>query len=319
MNYQLDDELKSLEKNRIPANLKLFPMMNAISGRFKCESDNNVTVTEYSISGYEGASLSTLVIEPNNTETVLPCLVYYHGGGFMLKSSAINHQIVKEYAAKVPCKVVYVDYRLAPDYPFPIPVEDCFATYKWVLENINELKIHPDKIMLGGDSAGGNLAIVVSMMARDRKIRIPDCTMLIYPSTDRRMMTDSMKKYTDTPVWDANLTKMMWDSYLGEQQPQHIEYASPIEASDFELFPTTYMEVAEFDALHDEGVFFYERLKECGIDVVLHEVKGACHGFENAFESSITRQCMERRIQWIRKHMFPFCFSFFASYATIFT
>ena len=111
----------------------------------------------------------------------------------MLKSSAINHQIVKEYAAKVPCKVVYVDYRLAPDYPFPIPVEDCFATY---------------------------------------------------------------------------------------------------------------MEVAEFDALHDEGVFFYERLKECGIDVVLHEIKGACHSFEKAFESSITRQCMERRIQWIRKRMF---------------
>ena len=133
------------------------------------------------------------MIEPNNTETVLPCLVYYDGGGFMLKSSAINHQIVKEYAAKVPCKVVYVDYRLAPDYPFPIPVEDCFATY---------------------------------------------------------------------------------------------------------------MEAAEFDALHDEGVLFYERLKECGIDVVLHEVKGACHGFENAFESSITRKCMERRIQWIRKRMF---------------
>lgn len=300
MKYQLDDELKSLVRHKIPAKLKLIPMMNAISSRFKCESDDNVTVKEYDICGYEGVRLSTLVIEPRNTEKVLPCLVYFHGGGFMLKSSAINHLTVKEYAAKVPCKVIYVDYRLAPNFPFPIPVEDCFSTYKWVLENVDELKIDRNKIVIGGDSAGGNLAIAVTLMARDRGIHIPHYAMLIYPVTDRRMMTDSMKKFTDTPVWDANLSKMMWDAYLGEQLSEHIEYASPLEAPHFNNFPPTYMEVAELDCLHDEGVLLYDRLKEAGIDVVMHEVKGACHGFENIFESKITRRCMERRVEWLR-------------------
>lgn len=299
MHYQLDEELKSLEKFKIPANLRMLPMMNAISQQYKCESDEQVIVKEYNIPGYEGAQLSTLVIEPRNIDEVLPCLVYFHGGGFMLKASTANHQTMKEYASKVPCKVIYVDYRLAPDYPFPIPAEDCFATYQWVLEHVNELSIDSNKIMVAGDSAGGNLAAAVVLMARDRGIQIPYRAMLIYPATDRRMITESMKKYTDTPVWDANLSKMMWDAYLGQQQPEHIEYASPLEAPTLEKFPSTYIEVAEFDALHDEGILFYNRLKEIGIDAVLHEVKGACHGFENAFDSKINQTCMVRRIKWL--------------------
>lgn len=300
MKYPLDDELKSLERHKIPAKMKLIPMMNAIASRFKCESDDQVIVSEYEIAGYEGAEISTLIIEPREAEADVPCLVYFHGGGFMLKSTAINKKTVKEYVAKTPCKVVYVDYRLAPDNPFPIPVEDCFATYKWVLENMEMLRVNQDKIMVGGDSAGGNLAIAVTLMARDRGLSLPSKVMLIYPTTDRRMLTDSMKKYTDTPVWDARLSKMMWDAYLGEQQPEHMEYASPIEATSLASFPATYMEVAEFDCLYDEGIAFFECLKEYGTNVELHEVKGACHGFENVFDSRITRQCMARRVKWLR-------------------
>lgn len=300
MKYPLDEELKSLERHKIPAKLRLIPMMNAISSRFKCESDTNVIVSEYDIAGYEGEMINTLVIEPRNTESKLPCLVYFHGGGFMLKSTAINQQTVKEYVAKTPCKVVYVDYRLAPDNPFPIPVEDCFSTYKWVLDHTEMLQIDSDSIMVGGDSAGGNLAIGVILMARDRGLSLPSKVMLIYPATDRRMLTESMQKYTDTPVWDAKLSKMMWDAYLGGQQEEHIEYASPMEADSLIAFPKTYMEVAEFDCLHDEGITFYERLLEYGTEVELHEVKGACHGFENVFESQIARQCMARRVEWLR-------------------
>ena len=196
--------------------------------------------------------------------------------------------------------MVYVDYRLAPKYPFPVPVEDCFAAYKWVLENAKNLGIKDDKIMIAGDSAGGNLATAVTLMARDRGLAMPLALMLIYPVTDRRMMTESMKKYTDTPVWDANLSKMMWDAYLGGQQPEHMEYASPVEASSFERFPSTYIEVAEFDSLHDEGILLYAKLKETGIPVELDEIKGACHGFETAIESRITRECMRRRIDWLQ-------------------
>lgn len=196
--------------------------------------------------------------------------------------------------------MVYVDYRLAPKYQFPIPVEDSFATYKWVLENAEKLGINSNEIMIGGDSAGGNLATAVTLMARDRNLQMPSALMLIYPVTDRRMITESMKNYTDTPVWDANLSKMMWTAYLGKQQPEHVEYASPIETPTFEAFPSTYIEVAEFDSLHDEGVLLYDRLKAENISVEVHEIKNACHGFETAIDSKITRECITRRIQWLQ-------------------
>lgn len=301
MNYPLDEELKSIASVKMPNNIKLLPVMNMIMNVFKCKPDKNVDVTKCEIPGFEGATLKAYVIEPKHAEGKLPCMVYFHGGGFMLKASGAHYELAKEYAAKLPCKVVYVDYRLAPKYPFPIPVEDCFATYKWVIDNAEKLGIQSTDIMIAGDSAGGNLSTAVTLMARDRGLAMPSALLLVYPVTDRRMTTASMKKYTDTPVWDANLSKTMWSVYLGEQRPEHIEYASPLEAPTFEKFPPTYIEVAEFDSLHDEGVLLYDRLIEEGIPAELHEMKAACHGFENALESKMVRKCMERRISWLQK------------------
>lgn len=300
MKYQLNEELRYLEKLKMPANIKLLPAMNMLIRNFKCKSDENVNVKEYKIPGYEGGEISISVVEPKNVVDLLPCLVFFHGGGFMLKASFAHYELAKEYATKLTCKVICVDYRLAPEYPFPTPVEDCYETYKWVLNNINELKIDSNKIMIAGDSAGGNLAAAVSLMARDRGIQIPSGVMLIYPVTDRKMASESMKKYSDSPVWDAKLSKMMWKAYLGKQHHEHIEYASLVEADSFEKFPPTYIEVAEFDCLHDEGVLLYEKLKQEGIDAELYEVIGACHGFETLVESNVTKQCIERRVKWLQ-------------------
>ena len=219
----------------------------------------------------------------------------------MLRASGGHYKIAKEYAAKVPCKVVYADYRLAPEHPFPVPAEDCFATYRWVLAHAKKLGIDKNKVFLGGDSAGGNLAAAVTLMARDRKYRLPKGVLLIYPVTDRRMQTASMREFTDTPVWDARLTKMMWQCYLGEAEPSPVEYASPVEAKDFSEFPPTYMEVAEFDCLHDEGINLYEKIKATGAATELHEIKGGCHGYETAGNSLIVRACMDLRVAWIKR------------------
>lgn len=146
----------------MPANEKLLPVMNMLIRNFKCKSDDNVDVTEYKISGYEGAELNVLAIEPKNTEDLLPCIVFFHGGGFMLKASFAHYELAKEYSAKLPCKVIFVNYRLAPEFPFPTPVEDCFTAYKWVLDNVKQLEIDSNKIIITGDSAGGNLAAAVT-------------------------------------------------------------------------------------------------------------------------------------------------------------
>jgi len=300
MKYEIDSELKWIARQKIPENLKLFPIMNLIVGLSRCSSDNQVKVSRYRTPGYHGAELKTLVIEPRRSEESLPCIVFFHGGGFMLKASNAHYKIAKMYAQRLPCRVVYTDYRLAPKFQFPIPAEDCYQTYTWVLDHTAMLKINPDKIMIAGDSAGGNLALAVTLMARDRGVRIPDGELLIYPAADRRMITETMKKYVDTPLWNANLSKIMWKAYLGDQHPEKVEYASPLEAESFKSFPPVYIEVAQYDALRDEGIALYHRLQEQGIACEMHEIIGACHGFETALKSNLLRECMNRRLAWLK-------------------
>jgi len=303
MKYELDHELKKMARLKIPESIKVFPVMNKILAFSKCDSDHKVSVRRYKTPGYNGAELKTLVIEPKHSEESLPCVVFFHGGGFMLKASNAHYQIAKMYAEKVPCKVVYTDYRLSPKFQFPVPVEDCYQTYTWVLANAATLNINPDKIVIAGDSAGGNLALAVTLMARDRGLRIPNAALLIYPATDRRMITETMKEYTDTPIWNANLSKIMWRAYLGNQHPERIEYASPLEAKSFQGFPPTYIEVAQYDALRDEGVSLYNKLQKQNIECEIHEITGACHGFETALKSHMLKECMNRRIAWLKKEI----------------
>ncbi|MDE6593387.1 MAG: alpha/beta hydrolase [Oscillospiraceae bacterium] len=298
--YKIDSELKWLAKQKAPSNIYLYPIVNIAMKLSVCKSDDRVIVKKYITPGYENGKLSTLVIEPRECSGILPCIIFYHGGGFLLKASRAHYRIAKWYAEMAKCKVVFTDYRLLPKFKYPVAVEDCYCTYKWVQSSADMLKINKDKIILAGDSAGGNLAAAVTLMLWDRIQISPLGAMLIYPVTDRRMITESMTKFTDTPVWDSKLTKMFWKAYLGNKEHEHIQYASPIEAESLEHFPNTYMEVAEFDCLSDEGVAFAERLRAEGVFTELHEIKGACHGFEAALESRIIKESMQRRIRWIR-------------------
>ncbi len=293
--YDIDSELAGIARLKMPNAPALLPLMNRIIGFSKCRSDGAVAVTRHKTPGFGGASLDTLVIEPAHYTGELPCMVLVHGGGFVLKASFAHHSMAKLYASRLPCRVIYTDYRLAPAHPFPVPAEDCYCTYEWALEQAGGAPV-----IIAGDSAGGALALAVTLMARDRGLRMPDAELLIYPVTDRRMTTDSMQKYVDAPVFDAKLTKMMWDAYLGQRQPERIEYASPLEAASFARFPPTYIEVAQFDALRDEGVLLWQRMKDQGIPAEYHEVKGACHGFETATKSNLLKTCVERRIAWLR-------------------
>lgn len=293
--YKIDEELSKIAKIKMPWNPALLPLMNKIIGFSKCCSDDAVLVTQHKTPGYRGAVLDTLVLEPVQHTGRLPCMVLYHGGAFVLKASFAHHHMAKLYAKSLPCKVVYTDYRLAPEHPFPVPAEDCFCTYKWALEQAEGVPV-----IIAGDSAGGNLALAVSFMARDRSVRMPDAQLLVYPVTDRRMQTDSMRNYADTPVFDAKLCAFMWEAYLGTAQPEKTEYASPLEASSFAGMPPTYIEVAQYDALRDEGVLLRQKLLSEGIQAELHEVKDACHGYETAFDSNLVKTCVERRINWLR-------------------
>ena len=299
MKYKLDEELKSLSKLSGSLVGRFYPLLNAGYSRYKCKSDDDVKVTCYLTPGYKDEKLSTLVIEPREYNEKLPCIVFYHGGGFLLKASQAHYQVVKWYASKANCKVVFADYRLLPENKYPIAIEDCYSTYIWALDNSDKLGIDPDKIIVTGDSAGGNISCAVMMMLKDRNVSLPKGVLLVYPVLDKRMKTDSMKNYTDTPIWDSRCNKQFWDMYLKEKDRDTAKYASISEAESVDYFPSTYIEVAEFDCLHDEGMEFGQRLESEGVSVEIHDIKGACHGFESVLKSNMVNECINRRISWI--------------------
>lgn len=298
--YEIDEELSALSK-RMPIVIKpLLPALQKLMDNFQCEDDEQVIVAKGMISGYQGEKIRLHVIKPRDIEEQLPCMLYFHGGGFALKASPHHYHFAKKCAAEVPCKVIFVDYRLTPEYQFPTAPEDCYAAYKWAVTYAEQLKIDTNKMIVAGDSAGGNLATVTALMARDRGLVVPAMQMMIYPVTDRRMETESMQTFDDTPMWNAKANKAMWEAYLGEQEQEHIEYASPMEAESLEGLPKTYMEVAELDCLRDEGIAYAKRLEEAGIEVEFYEIKGAIHGYDNAEESSIVEEYYEKRIHALK-------------------
>ena len=263
--------------------------------------DHEVSIKKENIKSDDDAEISVVVIDPYGLEEVSPCLVYYHGGGFFFEGAGYHYKLAKQYALECECRVIFVQYRLAPKNPHPTPAEDCYAALRWTFENAERLKIDQEKIAVGGDSAGGALAAAVCQMARDRGTDMPLFQLLVYPVTDRRMNYDSCHKYTDTPMWNAKLSVKMWQGYVQDENPPDIAYASPMEAQSFENLPSAYVETAEFDCLHDEGIAYANVLLEAGVSVELNETRGTMHGFDIVQNAETTKAALAARIAFMKK------------------
>lgn len=301
--YPIHPDFKKYEKIKTPIPERLLPLMNGVIERSfnKRPPEPGVCETRKVISGYQNEPVELIIYEPEASEERLPCLIYLHGGAFVLKSAAFHKRLICDYASNTPCKVVFVDYRLAPQHPFPVALEDCYAALHWVYQNATEIGIDPRRIGVGGDSAGGALAAGLCLMARDRRAPELCFQMLIYPVTDARLNTHSMKEYIDTPLWNARQNEKMWKLYLKNGCSLERGYASPLEAASFVNLPPTYVEVAEFDCLRDEGILFAETLRKNGIMAELHQTKGTIHGFEIAEDSAIVRQSLKKRVEALKK------------------
>lgn len=263
-------------------------------------SDKDISVRREEILGYRGGSVEVLLITPANAPDTQNCLVYFHGGGFTFGGAPYHYLNVKEYAVQTPCKVLFVRYRLAPAHPFPAPTEDCFEALCWAKANARSLGVDPSRIGVGGDSAGGCLAAAVSLMVRDRLGWIPRFQMLIYPFTDRRLTSQSNLLFTDTPMWNSKLSKKMLEVYLPDSSAGPIQYASPAEANSFADLPPAYIETAEFDCLHDDGVDYADKLNSAGVNATLWETKGTMHGFDIVRWAPTTKDAIHRRIAYLQ-------------------
>lgn len=247
----------------------------------------------------DGTMVRLTIYRPESLDRAVPCLVYFHGGGFCLGDAGYIHRYAAQYAEEAQCMVVFVHYRTSDIAPFPTPFQDCYAALRWVWDNASSLRVDRARIAVGGDSAGGALAAACALRARDEGGPRLCFQFLVYPVTDCRMDTASMQKYTDSPLWNAGLNRKMWELYLRDGDAGTPEYAAPMLASSFSNLPPAYVEVEEFDCLHDEGAAYARALEAAGVNVQLEDVKGTFHGFDFFTSKEISRTMVQKRVQAI--------------------
>lgn len=210
----------------------------------------------------------------------LPILVYFHGGSFTAGGLDTHDTPLRAIANRADCIVVAVAYRLAPEHPFPAGIEDAYTATKWVADNARNFGGDPARIAVGGDSAGGAIATVVSMMARDRQIPSIMYQVLIYPSTDATMSSAAWQEFGDKGyVLTTQGMKENYDRYIPQGSDRQQPYISPLKANNLSNLPPAFILTAEFDPLRDEGEAYAERLKQAGISVTVTQYPGMIHGF----------------------------------------
>jgi len=210
---------------------------------------------------------------------MLPGIVYYHGGGWVVGNIASHDGICRMLANRAGAITISVDYRLAPEHKFPAAVDDAYAAACWAAQNGNELGIDPKRLIVAGDSAGGNLAAAVCLMARDRGFPALACQLLFYPVTDRNFETPSYQQYAEGYYLSRDAMTWYWNHYLASDADAAHPYAAPLQASDLSNLPPAIVLVAECDPLCDEGVAYAEKLKAHGTEVFTLAGQGLLHGF----------------------------------------
>jgi len=249
----------------------------------------------------DGTPVRLTIYRPKDLDWAAPCLVYFHGGGFCMGDPGYIHQLAVQYAQGAQCMVVFVHYRTSDIAPFPVPFQDCYAALRWVWENAPALRVDRAHIAVGGDSAGGALAAACALRARDEDGPRLCFQLLVYPVTDCRMETASMRRYTDSPFWNAGLNRRMWELYLRDGNGGTPEYAAPILARDHSGLPAAYVEVEEFDCLHDEGAAYARALWSAGVPAELENVRGTFHGFDFFIGKEISQAMVQKRVQALRR------------------
>lgn len=241
----------------------------------------------------DGSDIDLVVFRPEDRlGQTLPCIVYFHGGGFVFGDAATDVRVPSALAANLGSVVVSVNYRLAPEHPFPTPFDDAFDALTWIAGD-NDLGIDPTRIVLAGISAGAGLAAAVALEARDVGGPAVIFQALDSPVLDDRLLTTSATEYTDSPLWNRQNGIDSWRHYLGDDADRSAtsEYAAPARAGDLSGLPPAYIAVTSFDPLRDEGIDYAQRLTQAGVPTELHLYPGTFHGSSGVFpQASISQR-----------------------------
>ncbi len=209
----------------------------------------------------------------------LPILVYWHGGGWVLGNLDTYDASCRALCNAANCIVISCDYRLAPENPFSSAIEDAFAAYQWVVDNAPNLGGHPNQIALAGESAGGNLAAVTALQARDYGVRAPVHQMLIYPVTDCDFETQSYQEHASAKPLNRAMMKWFWGHYLDGTDCDDNPYLTPLRADDLSHLPPATIITADIDPLRSDGEHYAEKLAAAGVHVNYKNFVGVTHEF----------------------------------------
>jgi len=255
-------------------------------------------------------------VTPGTTESVVPYLVHYTpdeakttaavliipgSGYFHLPSNPVQEGArVAEYLCREGMHVFVLIYRVAPD-AYPDPLLDGRRAMRYIRYHAAKLGIDTARIGIGGDSAGSTLAVGVCRMAQERRHPVRFAfQMLPYPYLDARNNSASCKQYTDTPMWNSSLSSRIAPMTRADRsRPDYVWY-SPVEAECFAGLPPAYIETAEFDCLHDDGILYAEQLRAAGIAVTLNETRGTMHGFDIVQHAKTTKEALAARIAFMK-------------------
>ena len=263
------------------------------------ELDPRVTMEDRMIPGPAGEQMIR-IYRPKGSTSALPGLINVHGGGMILGSVQGDAATAQMLAVESGAIVVSVDYRKAPEDPYPAALNDCYSASQWVFDNAKDLGIDPDNIGIYGGSAGGGLILGVCLMARDRGSMRFKYMMPIYPMIDDRNETASTHDVTEVGIWDRSGNIEAWELYLGGKPADG--YAAPTRAEDVSGLPPAFINVGEMDAFRDEDAAFALRLAQGGVPCEFRIYPGAYHASEVfAPEAELSKRIWSGRIDALKR------------------
>lgn len=296
-------ELQSIKSHSLPMNgwalAAMQKLLSAVNALHRRKFKPLVTRTTISSDHY---AVPIFIIRPQNLPPSAPTLVYYHGGAFVMKPAPQHFENAFRYAREANCLVIFVEYRLAPKFHFPAGFNDCYAALRWVISNAEQLGIDKERLVVGGDSAGGGLAAGVVQRAWHEDGISLRGQLLIYPCVDLICSRPSITAYADVPPFKHASIVSIAQTYLGHPISAGMpRYASPIYGDVSQLAPA-YVETPQFDLLHDQGYAYAHALMDKGVEVDLNEIEGGVHGFDLlAANSALAKRAMQSRIQFLNR------------------
>ncbi|MFB6846525.1 alpha/beta hydrolase [Streptomyces sp. NPDC056373] len=250
--------------------------------------------------------ISLLICRPAAPETAGPRPVIYHvhGGGMVIGNNRVGVDVPLAWAQVLDAVVVSVEYRLAPEHPHPAPVEDVYAGLLWTADHAAELGADPERIVIGGASAGGGLCAALALLARDRKGPQPIGQVLMCPMLDDRNDTPSAHQMAGLGVWDRTANETGWSALLGSRRggPDVPAYAAPARAEDLTGLPPAFLDVGSAETFRDEVVDYASRIWQAGGVAELHVWPGGFHGFDGfAPQAAVSQAARGAQVAWLRR------------------